>query len=369
MTSSNVIPFSPGTRVTAPILTSQQIADLRSTMDGRLISCSFGSGVDSTAYLVALHEAGIRPDVITFADTGGEKRITMDHLEKMQKVVQSWGWPAIDVCVKKTLESTKYNDLYGNCVDNETLPSLAFGMHSCSIKWKLNPQQTWLTGAKSGPNKKDPHPLWIKATEQNVRILTLIGYDSGKADMSRSKKPPPADSKFDYFYPLQMLGWEREDCVRAIEMALGASMVPTKSACYFCPASKIWELYWLAAHEPDLLEKALVMERKALTGRHSRFDEVEFGASWEEMVKTSDRFPSTKTCVGLGRTFAWNQWARVNDVVDAEFKVLRSEDAKSRFLQLSAELQNGGGNAHDSRSVQTIKFHKAMPKQLNMEFA
>ena len=98
-------------------------------------------------------------------------------------------------------------------------------------------------------------------------------------------------------------------------------MVPIKSACFFCPASKNWELYWLAGLHPDLLDRALVLERNALTGRHSRFSEVEFGASWDDLVRTADRFPSTSTTVGLGRSFAWNQWARVNDVVDAAFRV------------------------------------------------
>lgn len=52
-----------------------------------------------------------------------------------------------------------------------------------------------------------------------------------------------------------------------------------------------------------------------MTGRHSRLDELKFGSSWEEIVSEKDTFPSTATCVGLGRSFAWNQWALVNDVV------------------------------------------------------
>lgn len=108
----------------------------------------------------------------------------------------------------------------------------------------------------------------------------------------------------------------------------------------------------MAAHEPDLLELALVMERNALTGRHSRFDEVEFGASWEEMVRNADRFPSTKTCVGLGRSFSWNQWALTNSVCDENFTVLRTEEAQQRFIAMSQSLQKVD-NALDGRSVRT----------------
>ena len=101
----------------------------------------------------------------------------------------------------------------------------------------------------------------------------------------------------------------------------GPEYVPIRSACFFCPASKHWELFWLAAHQPVLFEWALAIERVALTGRHSRFDAVEFGADWEDLVRNAERFPSSNTRVGLGCSFAWNHWARVNGVVDGDFKV------------------------------------------------
>lgn len=91
------------------------------------------------------------------------------------------------------------------------------------------------------------------------------------------------------------------------------------------------------------------LERVALTGKHSRFDEVEFGATWEILVKTADRFPSSNTTVGLGRAFAWNQWARVNEVVDANFRVIVS---KRKVFQDMADALRGADNALDLRSVQ-----------------
>lgn len=170
--------------------------------------------------------------------------------------------------------------------------------------------------------------------------------------MRRSKNLPAADADFDYAYPLQVIGWSRPDCVNAITQHLGADLVPIKSACFFCPASKHWELFWLAAHHPEQLESALVLERRALTGRHSRFDEVEFGASWDDLVRNAASFPSSNTTVGLGRSFAWNQWARVNNVVDGDFKVHRDAAARERFAVM-AELLRGQGedNAQDGRNA------------------
>ena len=330
-------------------LSEDQKHSLREALGGRLLAVCFGSGVDSTAMLVALHDAGVKPSVITFADTGGEKPETLAHLDRMQAVLRQWSWPAIDVCRKIPLASTGYSDLLGNCVANETLPSLAFGMKSCSIKWKQIPQDQFLKGCKSGPNACPPHPVWQQAQQNGERIVKLIGYDCGKADTRRAKKALIADADFDYDYPLQLLGWERKDCVQAIAAAIGEEMVPVKSACFYCPASKVWELYWLAAHHPELLEEAMSMERRALTGRHSRFDNVEFGASWADLVKSGSRFPSSTTTVGLGRSFAWNAWARANDVVDEEFTVRRDEASRERFLSMSSQLLNPD-NALDVRS-------------------
>lgn len=282
------------------VLSAPQRRLLRGALANRLTAACFGAGVDSTAMLVALKLADLRPDIITFADLRAEKPETLDHLHRMNAVLVEWGWEPIAVCRKETLPGTGYSDLYGNCMSNETLPSLAFGLKSCSAKWKRLPQDQLIKGVKSGPNACPPHPVWIEAVRRGERIIKLIGYDCGRVDIRRAHNLAVADADFDYAYPLQMLGWDRAACIRIITDTLGADMVPIKSACFFCPASKIWELYWLAAHHPDLLERALVLERNALTGRHSRFSEVAFGASWEHLVRNADRFPSSSTTVGLG---------------------------------------------------------------------
>lgn len=330
------------------ILSASQKSALCEALAGKPLALCFGAGVDSTAMLVALHEAGIRPDVITFADTRAEKRATYEHIERMNEVLRAWGWPAVDVCRKIPKASTGYVDLYGNCMANETLPSLAFGMKSCSLKWKTSPQDHFLKGAKTGPGARPSHPLWTASKAAGLRITKLIGYDCGKADVKRSSSLKKQDGDFDFAYPLQLIGWARRDCIDAITQALGADLVPIKSACFFCPASKHWELFWLAAHQPELMDDALVLERNALTGRHSRFDEVEFGASWEDLVRNGESFPSSNTTIGLGRSFAWNQWARVNDVVDENFKVRRSD--KRRFIAI-ADAMRGPDNALDRRAA------------------
>jgi hypothetical protein len=307
----------------------------------------YGAGVDSTAMLLALHDQGIRPDLITFADTGAEKPETYAQVDKMNTWLESKGWPLVTVCAKKTLDTTPYEDLTGNCLHNETLPSLAFGMKSCSIKWKQGPQDYVLKGCSRGPSKRDPHPLWIQAKERDLKLVKLIGYDSSPADIRRSKKVKREDADFLYNYPLQDLGWTREDCItRILQEGLE---VPIKSACFFCPASQKWELWWLAGTHPDLFMKALEMEHGAMTGRHSRWGSTEctYGQDWEQLIQEADTFPSVSVTVGLGRSFAWNHWARVNGIVTTEGEFIPN---KFKYLLEADKLKANGGNAADRRA-------------------
>lgn len=325
---------------------NENIFDIPS--DRPVIVCN-GLGVDSTAMLIALRNAGIRPDVITFADTGGEKPETLAHLEIMNAWCRRNGFPETTVVRKKTTDRVSYSDLAGNNTENETLPSLAFGMKSCSIKWKQGPQYQFIMGCKRGPNKCDPHPVWADAQARGVKPVKLIGYDNGKADLRRSSKVSYEDANFEYRYPLQSLGWTRGDCVAAI-LAEGLP-VPVKSACYFCPASQKWELFWLAGKHPELFEKALEMEHIAMTGKHSRWgsDECTYDKDWLEFVsKPADQWPTTDITVGLGRSFAWNHWARVNELVGADGRV--REDRRAWALEQAEALKGEGGNAEDRRT-------------------
>ena len=318
----------------------------------------YGGGVDSTAMLIALRDQGIRPDLITFADTGAEKPETYEQVRRMDEWLIAQDFPTVTWCKKIPLASTGYDDLAGNNLHNDTLPSLAFGMKSCSVKWKQGPQDKVITGAISGPNKCEPHQIWWDSFATATRIVKLIGYDAGPADIRRSQKvtnPKPKALKpgqkapkpdpFAYAYPLQQLGWKREDCIaRIIEEGL---QVPIKSACFFCPASQKWELFWLAGKHPHLLLAALRIEHQAMVGKHSRWgsDECTYDQDWLDLVNTpAKQWPTTSITVGLGRKFAWNRWAREHNIVDADGRFIAD---RAKCLRISEQLKGDGGNASD----------------------
>jgi hypothetical protein len=76
-----------------------------------------------------------------------------------------------------------------------------------------------------------------------------------------SSKPSASMQNFHYWYPLMDWGFDRERCKQIIANA--GLPVPVKSAWWFCPASKKHEIAWLQEHHPELLERALEIERNA----------------------------------------------------------------------------------------------------------
>jgi hypothetical protein len=101
----------------------------------------------------------------------------------------------------------------------------------------------------------------LRCWQSGGRVIKAIGYDAGPSDGRRIKEF--RDRKYRFWYPLREFGLDRAACIdliRSEELPL-----PCKSACFFCPATKKPELVQLHSDYPDLLERALAIERKALS--------------------------------------------------------------------------------------------------------
>lgn len=218
-------------------------------LQGEPLLVSYGLGVDSTAMLVGMYLRGIRPDLITFADTGGEKPETYAYLAVIQAWLARVGFPPIVVVRYDGSKHGRYETLEGNCLANRTLPSLAFGGKGCSQKFKTAPQNAW----------RRRQPIVRAAWKAKRKAVVAIGYDCSPADSRRSKVAD--DKHYRYFYPLREWGWDRIECKRQI-LAAGLP-VPPKSACFFCPATKPAELTALVHDHPDLCDRIIAMEAGA----------------------------------------------------------------------------------------------------------
>jgi hypothetical protein len=210
-------------------------------------------GVDSVAMLVGMHQRGERPDLVLFADTGGEKPETYDYIPILQAWLAGVGFPPVTTVVRvvKRFKNAPYTTLEGNCISNKTLPSIAFfARKACSQKWKKAPQDKFCKA-------------WAPAVAcwaAGGKVQKLIGYDAGPKDARRCWKIKD-DKHYTYRYPLRDWGWDRERCIA--EIAKAGLPVPMKSACFFCSVTQEEELDWLCKTHPDLAQRIMRMEAVA----------------------------------------------------------------------------------------------------------
>lgn len=209
---------------------------------------AYGAGTNSTALLVGLHERGERPDLILFADTGGERPETYAYLDVMDTWLASVGFPLLGR-VRYTMKDGTMETLEERSLRTRSLPSIAYGYKACSEKFKRRPQDKFVN------NWAPAKAAWADGR----KCIKLIGYDADEE--RRVNNAPKEDAKYVYRYPLFDWDWDRNDCLDAIARA--GLPLPGKSACFFCPSSKKAEVLDLQRRHPDLFERACAMETNA----------------------------------------------------------------------------------------------------------
>jgi len=249
-----------------------------------LVVC-WGMGQDSTGMLIGLRDRGIRPELIIVADVGSERPETYAFRPIFDDWLESVGFPR-SVTVRYQPQDYKhwppYRTLLENCLTNSTLPSLAYGFHACSSKWKIAPISSFISGLS-----------WAREWwAEGGKILKAIGFDDSPHERRRAERgcqtfaiQNDEKEKYELWFPLQQWGWTREDCVQAIH---GAGLpVPPKSSCYFCPAIKPFEIDTLGRNELQII---VVLEARA---RQRHLDHAE--------AKGWPRGEGVPLCEGLWR--------------------------------------------------------------------
>lgn len=215
------------------VLTPHRPADLPRQPDRLLagapapIVLAYGIGVDSTALLVELSARGEPPDLVLTADPGAEKPETYEY----QKLIAAWmaarriPYEVVRYVPRRFKHWPPYYSILANVLTNATLPSISLGRHSCSLKWKVAPQDAFLK--RWAPAQA----AWARGQ----KVTRLIGYDASPADTRRYAHASAIDDPlFNCRYPLREWNWTRDRCIARIEAA--GLPVPPKSSCFFCGA-------------------------------------------------------------------------------------------------------------------------------------
>lgn len=239
-----------------------------------VLIASYGGGTNSTAMLIECVKRGIKVDLILFADTGGERPHTYTYVKQFSKWLVDNGMPEIRI-VKKVRRNGEILTLEQNCLEQNMLPSIAYGFKSCSHKYKIQPQDKYCN------NWKPARDEWAKGQ----KVTKLIGFDADEEHRAKI----PEDNKYVYSYPLVDWDMGRDECIETIREA--GLCLPGKSACYFCPSSKPSEIRQLAKVYQELAERALKIEANA-------------------------ELTSVK---GLGRNFAWRDLLKQSEMFDDDY--------------------------------------------------
>ncbi len=130
---------------------------------------AYGLGVNSTAMLVEFAKRSIVPDMILFADTGGEKPETYRYMPVIQAYLKKVKFPPV-VTVRYEPKTATYHTLEEQCLHTGTLPSLAYGGKSCSLKHKRAPQDRMILA----------HFPPSELIARGRRVVRAIGFDAGE---------------------------------------------------------------------------------------------------------------------------------------------------------------------------------------------
>ncbi|WP_422125394.1 hypothetical protein [Sphingobium arseniciresistens] len=188
--------------------------------------------------IIELVARGEPPDAALLAEMP-ERPETLEYIPMFRRWMDDHGVPneTVSYTPKRFKHWPPYYNLLENLLTNGTLPSISFGRHSCTQKWKIAPQDRWTE------NWPPAQAAWARGDP----VVKLIGYDCSPADNRRyAHREGHVDPRFLFRYPLREWGWTREDCIARIQAA--GLPVPVKSSCFFCAAMKPQELRTLPPH-------------------------------------------------------------------------------------------------------------------------
>ncbi|MDF0491480.1 hypothetical protein PX554_25515 [Sphingomonas sp. H39-1-10] len=173
--------------------------------------------------IIELVARGEPPDAALLAEMP-ERPETLEYIPMFRRWMDDHGVPneTVSYTPKRFKHWPPYYNLLENLLTNGTLPSISFGRHSCSQKWKIAPQDRWTE------NWPPAQAAWARGDP----VVKLIGYDCSPADNRRyAHREGHVDPRFLFRYPLREWGWTREDCIARIQAA--GLPVPVKSSCFF----------------------------------------------------------------------------------------------------------------------------------------
>ena len=223
---------------------------------------SYGGGVQSFAALVLAAQGeldGCTTFVMSNVGDDSEMPATLQHFRTIAlPYAEAHGLQLIEVA--RTWKDKRPRSIYKDLVEHPTAIPIpvrnADGVpfqRNCTRDYKVDVVHAWLR--KQGVKKTDP-----------AHVGLGISLDEYQRANSNSYSPLMLN-----WYPLLDRRLTRQDCVNTITRA--GLPVPPKSACWFCPFTRMSEWHRMKQEQPGLFAQAVVLERDInvkLAGRGKR---------------------------------------------------------------------------------------------------
>lgn len=215
---------------------------------------SYGGGVQSTALIVLAVQGRIdMPTAALFSNVGDDSEHPKT-LEYVRNIVTPWaakhGLPVIEL--HRTLKTGEKQTLWQRIMDydgealREPIPVYGWSgaplSRSCTADHKIKVLGKYV---KSQCEKND----WP--------VEMMLGISVDEIHRANRGKNEPWEKRV---YPLLDLGLRRDHCVEIIAKA--GLPVPPKSACFFCPYTRMESWEKMKLNEPDLFKKCCDLEDK-----------------------------------------------------------------------------------------------------------
>lgn len=226
---------------------------------------SLGLGVQSTALSILNAQGVVQPPAtdLVMADTGCEKPETLAYLDVFRPWAEAHG-------LRVHVISRRPDGLYGECWQYRMVPSPM--IRWCTVRFKIAPIGAWLRAHGARPLDPADVQIGISADESHRAV------DRGPRRYVKRR------------WPLVEMRLTRQDCRRVIAEA--GLPEPVKSGCYLCPFHGRPEWLRLAQQHPDLWDKAVALEARAME-RNPR-----------DMLGVDRSLPSL---IAHGRQLAWDE--------------------------------------------------------------
>jgi hypothetical protein len=229
------------------------------------IIINYGGGTNSTALVIEAVRRGIEFDAVVMSDTGSEMPRTYEYMALFSDWLDREAGVPLTVVRwirKMAPHAGEFISLHDWCESGKTLPSRAFGMSGCTVKWKQQPVDRWVRD----------HPITQGALAAGGHVERWLGYDADEPARweraSAKQRAALADAEASgrvvpWRWRAPLVEWDmgRAECVEAIRAA--GLPLPGKSACWMCPSTKVHEIRRLAEDHPELYRRALAMEQAA----------------------------------------------------------------------------------------------------------